>query len=217
MSTNYLVSHYNDKISDVVAAAVSTPFLITGNYVLRVPDDVSAQGVDVLTLTNSKYTGILGNNSLFTQVVWDDMFDGAGVNTTVSTGVTLGKNGAVSLYPAHGGHIPILQTTPMGIIWGGPGPGPSQAMVVYELFDYVDVDDKAVPYQRSYRELGTGSSDVTVQVSFNGGVNFTNVVNNAILTLPGVVQGTSVVLKFTRVSDSTTYERIFVGSWAVLF
>jgi hypothetical protein len=217
MSTNYLVSQYNGKISDVVTSTVLATFPITGNYVLRVPDDVAAQGSNVASLTTSKYTGLLGNNSLFTQVVWDDMFDASGVDTGNSTGVTLGKNGSVSLYPAHGGNIPILQTTIAGISWPGPGPGPSQAMVAYELFDYVDTDDKTAPYQRSYRELSTGGTDIGVEVSFNGGSNFTSVVNNSVLTIPGIVQGNQVVLKFTRLTDSAVYKRIFVGSWAVLF
>lgn len=218
MSTHYLISLFNDEINDIVAASGTPPqSQITGNYVVRVPDDVSVQSpVDLADLLAKKYAGILGSFGLFTQIVYDDMLDGSGVDTANSTGVILGKKGMVGLYPEHGAHTPVLRTTPYGIVWGGPGAGPSQATLTYELFEYVDVDDKDQPFQRYYREV-TADLDVTVEISFDNGTNWLSVTDKTLITVPTPNLGTQVVLRFTRGTDIDARGRVFLGSWAVLF
>jgi hypothetical protein len=218
MSTHYLVSHFTNEISDVVASLGSPPQTkITGNYIVRVPDDVSVQNpTNLADLLTKKYAGILGSYGLFTQVIYDDMLDESGVDNGNSTGVTLGKNASIGLYPQHGAQTPVIQTTPYGIVWGGPGSGPPQAVVTYELFEYVDADDKDEPYQRFYREVPVGV-DVDVEISFNNGGAYMAVTDKNLLTIPVPNQGTQVILKFTRTTDIDSKGRILLGSWAVLF
>lgn len=215
MSTHYLISLFNDEINDVVGSSGQT--LSTGNYVVRVPDDVSVQNpTNLADLLTKKYTGILGNSGLFTQYINDDMLDGTGVNTGASTGIFLGNNGSVGLYPKHGAQTPLLQTTPYNITWGGPGAGPVQAVLHYELFDFVDTDPMTSVYTRSYREVAT-DIDVTAQISFNGGTDYFSTSDKELLSIPGGSTGTQVILRFTRTTDINVRGRVYLGSWSVLF
>lgn len=221
MSTHYLVSQFDNQINGVIAANGAPPTsTITGNYVVRVPDDVPVRNPTGLTdLLNKKYAGILGTHGLFTQIVYDDMLDSLGVDTGLSLGMTLGDRSVVGVYPtnpSYGGNQPQLQTTPMGIVWGGPPPGPPQALLTYELFEYVDTDDKGQVYVRQYREI-PADLDLSVQVSFNGGANFIPTTDKALISVPIPFRGTSVVLRFTRTTDIVAHGRVLIGSWAVLF
>jgi hypothetical protein len=218
VSTHYLVSLFNDEINDVVGVSGPTPqTLAIGNYVIRVPDDVAVRNpTDVNDLLTQKYNGILGASGLFTQVASDDMLDGFNVDLANSTGVFTGLKGAVGLYPQHNAHTPVLQTTAQGITWGGGGSGPPQAVLTYELFEYVDVDDKSAPYQRYYKEV-VPDLDVSAEISFNGGTTFIPTSDKAFIVVPGGDAGTQVVVRFTRTSDVDVRGRVFLGSWAVLF
>lgn len=225
MGTHFLVSLFDDQINGVVAGSGSPPqSTITGNYVIRVPDDVSIRNpTNLADLLTKKYAGILGSYGLFTQIAYDDMLDGSGVNTGLSQGVTLGFKGMVGIYPTNDGYLPsvvgpnpVLQTTPMAIAWGGPGAGPPQALLTYELFEYVDDDDKDLPYVRRYREVAP-DIDVVVEVSFDGGSNFTQTTDKALISIPLPERGASVVVRFTRDTDVSSRGRVLIGSWSVLF
>lgn len=221
MSSHYLVSQFDNAINGVVTASGSPPSsTVTGNYVIRVADDVSVKNpTNLADLLTKKYAGILGSHGLFTQIVYDDMLDGLGVDAAASTGVSMGDNGTVGLYPTSTGiapHVPLLQTSPMAISWGGPGVGPSQALLTYELFEFVDTNDKALPYVRQYREVAP-DADVSAQVSFNGGVSFISATDKALISIALALRGTSVVVRFTRTSNISVRGRVLLGSWAVLF
>lgn len=218
MSTHYLISPFNGEINDVVVTPlVATDTLITGNYVVRVPDDVPVSNpTNLADLLTKKYAGTLGVHGLFTQIAYDDMLDGTGVSTGPSAGVTAGDGGSVSIYPVNGAFTPVFQSTALPITWGGGGSGPSQVMVTYELFEFVDTDDKTAAYQRVYREV-TPDSDVTLAISFDNGANFITTVDKAITNIPLVAQGTQVVFRLTRTSNISVRGRVYLGSWAVLF
>jgi len=227
MSTHYLISHFDDQINGVVAATGVNPQTdITGNYVVRIPDDVSVKNpTSLANLLTKKYQGILGTYGSFTQVVYDTMLDATGVDNTselLTTGVTLGDKGTIGLYHTSLSnptpHTPMLTTTPEAIIWGGAPPGPAQALLTYELFTYVDTDDKDSAYVRSYKEL-TPDVDVSVEVSFNGGSSFVATTDKALISVPIPSRGTSVVLRFTRLTahGGGVPDRVLIGSWAVLF
>jgi hypothetical protein len=218
MSTHYLISHFNDEINDVVNTTSSPPqTLCTGNYVVRVPDDISVQNPTSLSdLLNKKYTAVLGSSGFFTQVIYDDMLEDTGVDTVSSTGVFLGQNGSLGLYPKHGSQTPILQTTPYNITWGGPGAGPVQAIFSYELFEFVDTDPMTSVYTRSYKEVPT-DVDVTAQISFNGGANYFSASDKVLLTIPSISTGAQVIVRFTRTTDVNVRGRVYLGSWSVLF
>lgn len=210
MSTLYLLSLFDDKITDVL---YTTTAPITGSYVVRVPDDVVVKNpTGVSNLIAQKYASILAGMGLFGQVLYDDMLDTADINLVSSSGVTLGRKGMVSLYD--GG---VLTSTTSAFTWGGPGAAPSQAIVTWEVFKYEDTDDADAPYVRKYEEVSTSpaTSPLTAEVSFNGGGTWTTVTDKNLVTIAAPDQGTSLVVRFTH--DGTPSGRFFVGSWAVLF
>lgn len=213
--TNYLVSLFNDEINDVVVPSATTP--VVGNYVVVVPDDIRVQNpTSVANLLTQKYAGILGSYGLFTQITYDDFQDATGIDYANSAGVVTGVKSNVSLYPSHNGVDSVLQSTPNGITWGGPGAGPSQAVLVYEVFDYVDVDDKSAPYTRSYRQL-TPDVELDAEVSFNNGATWVAASNRVMLNIPLLARGNQLVVRFTRTSDIDVRGRLYVGSWAVVY
>jgi len=219
VSTHYLVDLFNDDINDVVTPQNIPPStVITGNYVVRVADDVAVRNpIDLSDLLNKKYQAILGTHGLFTQVTYDPMFDPDNVNLSSSRGIFTGLKGHVGLYPVDMTNpAPILQTDPYGITWGGPGAGPSQALVTYEVFAYVDEDPADAAFQRHYQELPP-DTDVMVEVSFDGGATFLPVQDKALVSIPISSRGTQLLLKFTRTSYVDSVAKVLIGSWAVLY
>lgn len=220
MSTHYLIDLYNDSINDVLTAQGSPPMSsVTGNYVVRVEDGVPVRNpTNLADLIIKKYLGLLGTHGLYTQITGDDLLDPIGsVDFTLSTGIFSGLKGAIGIYPlVTGNPTPVLRTTDTTISWGGPGVGPTQAMLVYELFEYVDIDAKDAQFQRSYREVQT-DVDVSVEVSFNGGLNWVAAQSLAFFSIPLADRGISLTLRFTRITDISSRGRVFVGSWAVLY
>jgi hypothetical protein len=219
MSTHYLIDLFDDSINDVITAQGTPPTsAVTGNYVVRVDDGVPVRNPTTLAdLLSKKYLGLLGTHGLYTQIAYDDMLDPISVNYTLSTGIFSGFKGSVGIYPlAAGNPVPALRTINHPIVWVGPGVGPVQALLVYELFEYVDTDVKDDPFQRSYREV-TPDADVSVEVSFNSGASFLTVLDSDFFNIPLADRGASLTLRFTRLTDASVRGRVFVGSWAVLY
>lgn len=219
MTVHYLVSMFNDEINDVVTAVGSPPTTPSvGNYIVRVPDDIKVQNpTSVANLLTQKYAGILGSYGLFTQVTYDDFEDATGIDFANSLGVISGKRSSVGLYPSHNGVNSRLKSTNNGITWGGPGVGPSQAVLTYEVYEYVDVDDKTLPYQRSYREL-TPDTDLTAEVSFNGGATWVSALDKVLINIPVLARGIQLTVRFTRTTDvDVRANRVHIGSWAVVY
>jgi hypothetical protein len=219
VSTHYLIDLFSDGINGVVTPRDTPPTsLVTGNYIVRVDDDVQVEKpTDLSDLLTKKYQGILGTHGLFTQIAYDDLLDASNIDFTTSRGIFSGLKGHIGIYPMDSTNpAPILQTSSFGITWGGPVPGPQQAMVVYELFTFVDEDSSTAPFQRSYQEVPT-DVDVLAEISFNGGASFTAFQNNSLVTIPSFARGTQVVLRFTRTSTVSSVAKVFFGSWAVLY
>jgi hypothetical protein len=219
VSTYYLVDLSTNQINDVVSSTSSSPsVLITGNYVVKVESNIPIENpVDLSDLLTKKYLGILGSHGLFTQISYDDMLDPSNIDFTNSRGVITGYNGVNGLYAKPpSGAVPILQTTSHSITWGGSGLGPSEAILEYEVFTYLDVDQVGNPLNRYYQELST-DLDLSVDISFNGGLNFFSTTNKALVTIPSYARGDQIVVKFTRETDVTSIPRVFIGSWSVLY
>ena len=219
MSSHYLISLFDDSITDVLVPIGAPPTsLITGSYVITVPDDVAVKKpVSLSNLLAQKYQGILGSRGIYSTIIYDPMLDATNVNMASSHGVCTGFKGSICLYPTDPSNPhPALVTTAHGITWLGAGVGPTQAMVTYELFTYVDSDPATGAYQRQFQELPT-DHDVALEVSFNGGTTFIPTIDKALVTIPPAARGTQLILRFTRTTDVTVTPRIFIGSWAVLY
>lgn len=217
MSTFYMLSLFNDQINDVVTppnGGLQTK--ITGNYVVRVPDDTIVKDpTDVSDLLTKKYQSTLAAYGLFTDMVYDDMLDGDGVNLSQSFGVSVGVKGQNSVYPPPGAPMSRMTTTATNITWGGPGAGPAQAIITWEVFRYVDTDSATGPYGRDYLEVPTGTAPITVSISFNNGVTFLSATDKNLISIPGPARGTDIVVRFSHTGADNN--RYFIGSWAVLF
>lgn len=212
MSTHYLISLFDDTINDVVNPDPTTgESPITGNYVIRVPDEIVVKNpTSVANLLSQKYASKLANHGLFSTIHFDDMLDAADLNAGASSGVCLGTKGCNSLFP--GG---VMLSTVSNFIWGGPGAGPSQAIITWEVFRYTDADPISGAYTRKYREVSTTLAPIQAEVSFNGGANFIVASDNNLITITAPQQGPNLVVRFTHLA--TDQLRYWIGSWAVLF
>lgn len=214
MDTYYLIDLFDDSISSVENPATSQ--LLVGKYAIRIPAGINiTPPTNLSSLISKKYQAILGYFGYFSNIAFDDMLDSSGVDTSGgsgTTGVILGDKGHVGFYPQSTIN-PVLVTVTNVLPWSGPGAGPSQIVLDYELFAYQDVDGKASRYSRSVVEK-VPDTDATCQISFDGGVTYTLATNKAITNIALADQGVNMVLKFTR---SAGAGRVYLGSWAVLY
>jgi len=103
----------------------------------------------------------------------------------------------------------IFQSTLISPI---PGAAPSQAVVTWETFEYIDTDPADGRFVRAYG--GTWADLVsTCSVSFNGGVSFYGVTDGGVVNIPLLSQGTDFIIRITN----TTSHVIHLGSWAVVY
>jgi hypothetical protein len=218
MSSHYLIDLFTNAPKGVVSSGGSPGTQATGTYVVRVDSDVVVQNpVDLSDLLTKKYLGILASQPTFTNIAYDTMLDATGINFSSSLGVFSGVNSTIGLYPTDLINTdPVLITNSESIPWSGLGSGPTQAMLVYETFTFVDVDSATEPYQRYYQELVSGS-DTSVEVSFDNGVHYQTAANKTLLSVAGANQGTSLILKFTRTSNVSSVPKVYLGSWAILY
>jgi hypothetical protein len=193
------------KINDAIAAT-SGITTINGNFVVRVPGDVSVRNpVDLNDLLQQKYAGLLAAYAGFTEVIWDDLLDSTHTNTTApNVEGRFGERGVIAINPGK-----IFQSTLISPI---PGAAPSQAVVTWETFEYIDTDPADGRFVRAYG--GTWADLVsTCSVSFNGGVSFYGVTDGGVVNIPLLSQGTDFIIRITN----TTSHVIHLGSWAVVY
>jgi hypothetical protein len=210
-AVHYLVDLYDSplssaKINDVIAATTGTSE-INGNLVVRVPGDVSVQNpADLADLLTQKYAGLLAAYAGFTEIVWDDLLDPLHVDLTYA-GYS-GKSGDRSTVAINPGAQ--FQST---LISPVPGVAPSQAVVTWESFKYVDDNPRDGRLIRWY--CGLFSDDVSAcEVSFNGGISFYGVTDGGVVNIPLASQGTDFIIRITNTSAD---EVLHLGSWAVLY
>jgi hypothetical protein len=218
MSTLYLLDLFaNDPtpgtIKEIVVPIATVPTLVTGRYVVRIPDDIVVpetitSSTDLLT---AKYVGFL-TNGLFTNIVYDDMNDATGIDLVSSNGIATGVRGVNAIYPDGSLFTPRMQMNMVALAAAAP----SQAMIRYELFKYTATDDLSARYLRGYEEV-IPDVDVLCQLSFNNGATWLTAYDNTPLNIPVPDQGTQLIVRFTRTTASTVNPKLYLGSWAVLY
>jgi hypothetical protein len=225
MSKHYLLDiHQTDpwaKLNEVYIPDAGVSY-IDGSYVVRVSDDIvipdtTYTAADLLT---AKYAGMLANSGLFTRIVYDDMLDASGIDMVNSTGISAGVRGICSLFPGSfwstpGFPVPTMQ---MNMVTIPPVPVVAQCEVQWELFTYSGWDDSASPsahaYRRSYTEVDEAVAPVTCEVSWNNGGDWLVATSGELLNIEPSKQGTQLIVRFTRAWSN---DRLYLGSWAVLF
>lgn len=205
MSTHYLIDLHasilaNSRIIGVVPAS-ATPTPTNGKFVIRVPDGVEVG--DPTTLSNlltAKFGGLLSYYAGFSNILYDDFVDETGIDLVNSTGIFVGARGAVSLL----GAASTLHTT-MTTLFSPP----AQALVTYEVYQYLQTDVWSDTFQRWYQE--EGASNLGCQVSFNNGATWTTLYDGVVADIALADQGTQMIVKFSGGAS-----RYNLGSWAVL-
>lgn len=213
MSAHYLVDLFENPLANARILDVRNPSndqsLSNGSFIVRVPDGVQVVSpTDLTDLLTKKYAGLLAFYTGFTRITFDDLTDAMGVNMApgASAFLTSGLRGSVGLYPTAGARVQSVVTPLIPA-------QPTVCVVTFEVFRYTATDDKADRFQRTYEEVAAIPLNVTCSVSFNGGATFLPTTDGAVLNMLIGDQGTSFIIRLTNVSA----QRLFVGSWAVIY
>lgn len=212
MSTHYLVSAFDNKIRSVVSPDSLGKSTITGNYVVKVPDDsVVRNPTDLSNLLTQKYQSMLASHGLFSSIVYDDCLSESDVNVANCDGVQLGASGSFQIYPDG-----MLETNLSSFVWAGGGAGPAQVLMLWDLFTYEDSYVQNNRYERKYVELPSSMSDFEVQVSFNNGATWTYATHANLTNIALADRGSDLIVRCYNIAAMTS-PRIGLGSWAILF
>jgi hypothetical protein len=209
MGTHYLLDLYANplsgaKINDV---NVSTDGRTTanGSFVVNIPPGVAVRDpVDLSDIITKKYQGLLVWYAGFTTLDYDDLLDASHIDLTdPQVEGRFGERGTVVINP---GKRLTSVVVPLGS-------APTQAVILWECFEYEDTDIKANRFVRVYHELDPDAvSDA--EVSFDG-TNFTSVTEGSggVVNVPVGWEGTSFIIRITNTSS----DPIHIGSWAVIY
>lgn len=214
MSLLYLCNLFSNPLptSGVILDAIepeSLQLVLNGGFVIRVPNNVSVDNpTNVSNLLTQKYAGLLAAHAPFANITFDDLLDASHVDPTSGPGI-FGERGTISVAPG-GTFTSIINAgagTPL------TGTAPSQAMVTWEVFTVTDADPASGMVARTYVELPSTPRNFTCQVSFNGGSTYIPATDSAFLYIAPANLGTAFIIQLTNV----TQERLYLGSWAVMY
>ncbi len=213
MTTYYLMDMHvpviaNARIVDVISTPEPTSEIrVDGLTPIKVPDGVRVVNPTSLTnLLTQKYAGIHAMYPGFSNMVYDDLLDSSGLETTTPSTTYLKKSGSRGTV---GGAVQTLATDPNMDV----SPAViSQCIVVYETYTWRYVDPNAGRFERYYIEVPEVLHPV--EVSVNGGVNFIQTTSGALVTFP-FTQGSVIQLRFS--GDAVANRLLHTGSWAVIY
>ena len=201
----------DSEINDTIPLESGETQVINGSFPVNVPFGVPIDGTpaNLSELTTQKFAGLLAFFPGYTYIDYDDGIDGSGWNSASSRQAAIGDRGNTFLYSNDGVNESYLTSSALAMT----GPAPSEAIVTWEVYELVRVNDKGSALVRTYEELDP--SELTCNVSFDGGSTYVNSVTDGVqFTIPPGSQGTSFVMYLE--SGSTT-RRFWVGSWAVIY
>lgn len=213
MGQHYLIDLFGNPVATARIIDVQDPTtgttLLNGSFIIRVPGGIQViNPANVTDLLNQKYQNLLANNPTFTRITFDDLLDATHVDPTSGPGI-FGQRGTISIAP--GG-------TFVSIINGGAGTPltgatPLQALVTWEVFSVTDADPSTGLLQRTYNELTSDPSNLTCDVSFNGGITFNATTDSSVILIDVPDQGNAFIVKYTNVTQG----RLYLGSWALVY
>lgn len=217
MSSYYLIDlHTNPLSSSRILDVAETTTLVgsstpmNGGTIVRVPDYVGVKDpTNVTTLLSQKYAGLLAYYAGFTYVTYDDLLDAADVDFTEPTlKGKFGDRNCIVLPPDFGVIAGRFQSTVAAL----SGPAPSQAIITWEVYRVVLADPATDRAVLTYVEMP--ASSFTCNVTFNNGVTAYPATDGAVLNIPPIGQGTQFAIRLTNTS---TTDDLYVGSWAVIY
>jgi hypothetical protein len=209
MSTLYLFDRYTTPIADsrlvdVRSCEIDEEVNISSRFAVKAESSLQLSNpTDLNTLLTDKYAAMLAMYPGFTNIVYDALLDATGIDSSASSApavVSLGERGTISFFNGY------IETTTTAI-----GSAPSQVVVLWEIHRITNDNPKTGVYDRFYMEKDAG--DLTqMDISFDGGSNYTTVLPGVLASIAPGVQGTQLRLRITN----TGYPK-YLGSWAVIY
>lgn len=209
MGLHYLFDYFDtdlasSKIDDVILTTEGISSC-TGSFVVRVPFDIPVKNPEDLDdLIVKKFQGFLLHYPGFTRIAYDNLLDidHIALSDPEVRGV-FGKRNVVGIEP---GAKFVSQSISLV---GAPA---DRAFIMWEAYDYPDDNSWAMKYTRNYRELETDLT-CTCSVSFDNGAHYNTIKSRRVLSIIQTEQGTDFIIKIQNI----TTQRIYIGSWAVVY
>jgi len=211
MSTLYLIEANNNVLANSAINNVMNlqdgTYPIRGTFPVLLPFDVPLEGVPtgLNDLVTKKYQGMLALYPGYTNILFNEMNDVGGWETSVSFGTGLRHFGArktVSLGPA----FTALQSTVTNL-----GFAPTNAILRWQVFSY-EITDVGVDGEISRVLREEDPAFLNAAVVFNGGIFPSNGVP---FTIPVGIQSSNVYVTFNNTPHQT--ERLYLASWALIY
>lgn len=178
--------------------------ILSGTFPIRIPDELGVVPTpyDVSGVLTEKYSTLLAFYTNFTRIAYDHLLDTTGLSITPSTKGEFGPRGHIRLYPGC-----VLESIPVGLM----APNAAQCLVTWECFTFEYQDTNDAPGDYSYTT--TAASNLTCDVSFDGGANWLTTMDGMVLNIPVPLRGINFLIRFTNSGIS----KVGLGSWSLLY
>lgn len=198
MSTIYLIDSHttpvlSSPINDVRYTNASGQVPMTGNFPIRIADDLSVEPpTDLSDLLAKKEAAVAAKYPTFSRNYFDHLLGTSGLIVTQSIGRVLGSRQTTQF----GALNAVLQTQTIAV----GAPDIESILVLWETHtvEYND-DPKTGLLTRTYQE--GGGIDITGEVSVNGGSNYFPVTNGIPISIPLANQGQNLIVRLTAASS----------------
>jgi len=209
MGLHYLINYFDQpiehsRIADVIVAIDGTSE-INGHFVVRVPFDVPVKNPsDLEDLITKKYEGFMLQYVGFTRVAYDDLLNVDHINIAhPDVRGVFGQRCVIGIEPG----AKFVSTT-IALV----PPEPARAIMTWDAFDYPDTDPYDSKHMRIYRELDPDLV-MTCEISFDNGAHYRPIKNRRAMDIIFGERGTNFIVQITN----TTANRVYMGSWAVIY
>lgn len=198
-------------VNNIVDVTRTLPLRSIDHLVVKAPDEVQDSALTGLTsLLSAKYAAIAASKPNYTRINTFDCLDSVQFNTTTSNKAYFGGGFRHASIPP-GGMIATATATLSGSV-------PNFCVGTWELYHLTDTESAGPsasrpPYSRVYQDISPDNA--TVLVSFDGGLSYNPLANNAEFSIPVGQQGLSMIVHLSN-SDSTPF---YLGSlviWSTL-
>jgi hypothetical protein len=210
MATHYLIDAHTTTLLSSEINDVRYPqdgrSEVPGSFVVVVPDGIklSASPTDLQDLLDKKYEALLAEYPGYTNIVYDDCLDATGYTVSLNDRAKLGFRGGIGVGSS------ARVTTPIAPL----GATVSQYILLVEANRWVLSYDSEGRLHRTFEEDFT--TDLGLQVSTNGGSDYTNAVNGQLNQITIGDEGTDLRVRFEpSFSDNST--PVYITSWAVIY
>ena len=209
---------------------------MNGGFIVRVPSGLdfdanqprsASDQLDMFAILAEKSTALLNRFPGFALVVFDDMLDATGFDSSTASGAVLGGRNGVSMGHREGitGAIPATVDTVAVAL----GSTPVEAVVYLETYLMVPTVGYTAltavtgfPDNPKDSRMGTVFRPVTpgtffdIEASFDGGGTFIpSIFSEDLINIDPADQGNSLILRFTR--KNTAPALVGISGWAVIY